>query len=150
MSSVNYSLKHKGVRLIDSQEAWVKGKNGVLRLNGKYRFVGKIDTRMPNMIVSASDKVKPSYKGNTCDLNTTAKKQIIDHFYNKNGKRNKKNGSVFWYRKIKNKRQVKRMANSGKPRKKWFNASERFAYHTKRANNPKSTESQKNFVKILA
>lgn len=101
MSSVNYSLKHKGVRLIDSQKAWVKGKNGVLRLNGKYRFVGKIDTRMPNMIVSASDKVKPSYKGNTCDLNTTAKKQIIDHFYNKNGKRNKKTVAYFGIEKSK-------------------------------------------------
>ena len=27
MSSVNYSLKHKGVRLIDSQEAWDTLKN---------------------------------------------------------------------------------------------------------------------------
>lgn len=40
------------------------------------------------------------------------------------------------------------MANSGKPRKKWFNASERLAYHTKRANNPKSTESQKTSSKF--
>ena len=30
MSSVNYSLKHKGVRLTDSREAWVKGKTGKL------------------------------------------------------------------------------------------------------------------------
>ena len=33
MSNVNYSLKHKGVRLIPSSIAWVKGKNGKLRLN---------------------------------------------------------------------------------------------------------------------
>ena len=26
MSSVNYSLKHKGVRLISPDEAWTKGK----------------------------------------------------------------------------------------------------------------------------
>ena len=31
MSSVNYSLKHKGVRLISSEDAWVKGKNGKRR-----------------------------------------------------------------------------------------------------------------------
>ena len=28
MSSVNYSLKHKGVRLIDAREAWVTSNNG--------------------------------------------------------------------------------------------------------------------------
>lgn len=73
MSSVNYSLKHKGVRLISSSEAWTKGKNGQLHLNPKYHFVGKIETTMPNMIVTASDKKKPTYKGNTYDLNVTAK-----------------------------------------------------------------------------
>lgn len=95
MSSVNYSLKHKGVRLIDAQAAWVIGKNGVKRLNPKYKFIGKIDTRMPNIIVTASDKKKPKYKGNTCDLNSTAKAQIVDHFYDDNGKRNKKTVAYF-------------------------------------------------------
>lgn len=51
MSNVNYSLNHKGVRLIDAQDAWVKCKNGKFRLNPKYAFLGKIETRMPNMIV---------------------------------------------------------------------------------------------------
>lgn len=90
MSSVNYSLKHKGVRLISADDAWVKGKNGKLRLNPRYHFVGKIDTKIPNLIISASDKKKPSYKGNTYDLNSEAKKQIVDHFYDDKGKRNKK------------------------------------------------------------
>ena len=89
MSTVNYSLKHKGVRLIDAQDAWIVGKNGKLRLNPKYHIIGKIDTRMPNMIVTASDKRKPKYKGNTYDLNRTAKAQIVGHFYNDKGKRNK-------------------------------------------------------------
>lgn len=95
MSSVNYSLKHKGVRLIPSNEAWVKGKNGKLRLNPKYKFVGKIDVSMPNLIVTASDKNKPKYKGNTNDLNATAKGQIVDHFYDEKGKRNKKTVAYF-------------------------------------------------------
>lgn len=91
MSSVNYSLKHKGVRLIDSQDAWVRGKNGKLRLNTKkYTFIGKVDIHMPNMLVSVSDKTKPKYRGDVCNLNNVAKKQIIDHFYDSNGKRNKK------------------------------------------------------------
>ena len=81
MSNVNYSLKNKGVRLIDTQDAWVKGKNGKQRLNPDFHFVGKMSTTMPNMIVSASDKKKPTYKGNTCDLNATAKCQIVSHFY---------------------------------------------------------------------
>lgn len=103
MSTVNYNLKNKGVRLISSEEAWIMGKNGLYRLNPKYRILGKIDTRMPNMIVTASDKQKPKYKGNTCDLNSTAKNQIVEHFYNNNGKRNKKTVAYFGIEKSKTK-----------------------------------------------
>lgn len=95
MSTVNYSLKHKGVRLIGASEAWVIGKNGSRRLNPKYHFIGKVEMSMPNMIVTASDNRKPKYKGNTYDLNRTAKAQIVDHFYNDKGKRNKKTVAYF-------------------------------------------------------
>ena len=95
MSNVNYSLKHKGVRLISADKAWVRGKNGNRKLNPKYHFVGKVDTRLPNMIVTASDKNKPTYKGNTYDLNRTAKKQIVEHFYDDKGKRNRKTVAYF-------------------------------------------------------
>lgn len=91
MSTINYSLNNKGVRLVSAEEAWIMGKNGKYHLNPKYHFVGKIDTHLPNMIVSASDKRKPAFKGNTYDLNRTAKTQIVDHFYDEKGKRNKKN-----------------------------------------------------------
>lgn len=50
---------------------------------------------MPNMIVTASDKQKPKYKGNTYDLNAKAKSQIVDHFYNEDGKRNRKTVAYF-------------------------------------------------------
>lgn len=95
MSSVNYSLNHRGVRLISSEEAWVKGKNGRQRLNLKYNFVGKIDVKLPNLITSASDRKKPKYKGNTYDLNRVAKGQIVDHFYDENGKRNRRSVAYF-------------------------------------------------------
>ncbi len=95
MSSVNYSLKHKGVRLISSEDAWVKGKNGKMQLNPKYKFIGKMVLTMPNMIITANDKNKPKYKGNTYDLNSTAKRQIVDHFYDDKGKRNKKTVAYF-------------------------------------------------------
>lgn len=104
MSTVNYSLKHKGVRLIGASQAWIVGKNGSKRLNPKYHIVGKVEMSMPNMIVTASDKKKPKYKGNTYDLNTTAKKQIVDHFYNENGKRNKKSVAYFGIEKAKSKK----------------------------------------------
>ncbi|MBQ7373030.1 MAG: hypothetical protein IJW64_00470 [Clostridia bacterium] len=95
MSNVNYSLKHKGVRLVTAENAWVKGKNGKMKLNPKYSFVGKIETSMPNMIVTASDKKKPKYKGSTYDLNRIAKSQIVEHFYDDKGKRNKRTVAYF-------------------------------------------------------
>lgn len=95
MSTVNYSLKHKGVRLIDSADAWQVSKSGKKKLNPKYHMVGKIEMSMPNMIVSATDKRKPKYKGNTYDLNRTAKSQIVEHFYDEKGKRNKKSVAYF-------------------------------------------------------
>ena len=101
MSSVNYSLKHKGVRLVPAEEAWVKGKNGKMKLNPKYSFVGKIETSMPNLIVTASDKKKPKFMGNTYDLNREAKKQVIDHFFDDNGKRNRRTVAYFGIKKVK-------------------------------------------------
>lgn len=95
MSSVNYSLKHRGVRLISAEDAWVMGKNGKRHLNPKYKFVGKVQMTMPNMVITASDKDKPKYKGNTYDLNRTAKAQIVEHFYDARGKRNKKTVAYF-------------------------------------------------------
>lgn len=95
MSSVNYSLNNKGVRLVDSKDAWVVGKNKKRKLNPKFVFVGKIDTSMSNLIISASDNSKPKYKGDVYELNKTAKSQIISHFYDDNGKRNKKSVAYF-------------------------------------------------------
>ena len=56
MSTVNYSLNNKGVRLISAEKAWVKGKNGKYRLNPDYRFVGKLDTHMSNLVLSTRSR----------------------------------------------------------------------------------------------
>ena len=106
MSIVNYSLKHKGLRLIDSRDAWIIGKNGQKRLNPKYHIVGKVEMTMPNMIVTASDKKKTKFKGNTYHLNKTAKGQIIDHFYDDKGKRNRKTVAYFGIEKQSNKKEL--------------------------------------------
>ena len=95
MSSVNYSLNYRGVRLIDAQDAWVKCKNGSMKLNPEYRFVGRLDMTMPNMIVTATDRKKSAYRGDVSTLCRKAKEQIIDHFYNDRGKRNRKTVAYF-------------------------------------------------------
>lgn len=98
MSSVNYSLNHRGVRLIPSSSAWITGKTGKLRLNPKYKFVGKVEITMPNILVTASDKQKPKYRGDVGNLNRTAKEQLVSHFYDNTGKRNKKTVAYFGIR----------------------------------------------------
>lgn len=95
MSSVNYSLNNRGVRLVSAEDAWVRGKNGNFKLNSSYRFVGKIDTRMSNMVLSVADKKKPKYRGDVSSLNRTAKSQIVDHFYDDKGKRNRRTVAYF-------------------------------------------------------
>ena len=95
MSNVNYSLNNKGVRLLDAKDAWVIGKNGKRRLSPDYKFVGKVEMSMPNIIVTASDKTKPKFKGNTYDLNKVAKSQMVEHFYDSDGKRNRKSVAYF-------------------------------------------------------
>lgn len=104
MSSVNYSLNNKGVRLIGTPEAWVKTRKGKYRLNPKYKFIGKLNADFPNMIVSASDNVKPKYRGDTCNLNSVAKSQVINYFYDEKGKRNKKSVAYFVVEKRANKK----------------------------------------------
>ena len=95
MSSVNYSLKHKGVKLVPASEAWIVGKNGRMRLNPDYTFVGKIDLRLPNIIISHSEKSKPKYKGSTHDLCAPAKRQIVEHFFDDRGRRNNNRVAYF-------------------------------------------------------
>lgn len=95
MSSVNYDLKQKGVRLISSEDAWVKNKNGKMKLNPDYKFVGKIDTKIPNIIITVKDNCKPSYKGDFNSLNNVAKNQTVKHFYDDKGKRNKRTVAYF-------------------------------------------------------
>lgn len=99
MSSVNYSLKHKGVRLITAEDAWVKGKNGKRRLNPKYSFVGKVDTKLPNVITTVSEKRQPNFKGDFGELNRTAKSQTVKHFYDEKGKRNRRTVAYFGIKK---------------------------------------------------
>ena len=87
MSNVNYDLKKRGVRMISSEEAWVKTKSGGVKLNPMYRFVGKVDMQFPNMILSASDKKKFAYIDDVCKLPAASKRQLVRQFYDDEGQR---------------------------------------------------------------
>lgn len=90
MSNTNYSNDYKGARLLSAKKAWVKTKNGKYKLNPDYTFVGKIDLKMPNTIVTTVQNKKPTYKGDVNNINNVAKKQMVEYFYNDNGKRNRR------------------------------------------------------------
>lgn len=66
--------------MISSEEAWVKTKSGGVKLNPMYRFVGKVDIQMPNMIVTASDRKKFSYVDDVCKLPAASKRTINSAF----------------------------------------------------------------------
>lgn len=99
MSSVNYSLKNRGVRLVPPDEVRVMNKTSGKqdRLNPKYNFVGKVDLAVPGVVISPNKKTDPSFKGNIADLNATAKNQLVKHFYkNKFLSANKKRSVAYF------------------------------------------------------
>lgn len=63
MSSVNYSLKHKGVKLIPSEKAWVKGKNGKPKSKPKYpHFRYYKPSKHPALITAEHSKDEYKYR----------------------------------------------------------------------------------------
>ena len=73
MSTVNYTTKHKGVRLIDTNTAWVRTKNGNFRLNPNYH---------KTLVGGMCKKRRVVSMGN--DRNNMAVKRIMS-LYDKNG-----------------------------------------------------------------
>jgi len=88
-----YQKELAGVKVIDSSKAFVynpktKKKD---KLNPRYDFVGKIDTNMPNFILKANkSNCKTGYIEEVSSLPKRLKVDIVNHFYDKNGKRNKR------------------------------------------------------------
>ena len=101
MSSVNYKLDYKGVELIPAEKAWIKGKNGKMRLSRDYTYVGRIDTHFSPFILSCSEDKKPSFRGNVGDLSRRTKNQLVAHFFDDDGKRNRRTVAYFGVKKKK-------------------------------------------------
>lgn len=88
-----YQKELAGVKVIDSSRAYIynpKTKKNDL-LNPNLDFVGKIDMSMPNFILKANKpNCKTGYVEEVSCLPKRLKIDIVNHFYNKNGIRNKK------------------------------------------------------------
>lgn len=88
-----YQKELAGVEVIDSSNAYVfNSKTGKKDLpNPKYDFVGKIDINMPNFVLKMNKQnCKTDFVEDVSSLPKRLKKEIVNHFYDKKGKRNLK------------------------------------------------------------
>lgn len=88
-----YEKELAGVKVIDSSQAYIynpKTKKKDL-LNPTFDFVGKIDMNMPNFILKANKpNCKTGYIEEVSCLPKRLKIDIVNHFYDKKGMKNRK------------------------------------------------------------
>ncbi len=88
-----YEKELAGVKVIDSSLAYVYNPRTKKKdlLNPNFEFVGKIDMSMPNFILKANrPNRKTGYIEEVSCLPKRLKVDVVNHFYNKKGKRNNK------------------------------------------------------------
>lgn len=88
-----YEKELAGIKVIDSSEAYVYNPKTKRRdlPNPQYGFVGKVDSSMPNFVLKMNKpKCKTGYIEDVSCLPKRLKCDIVNHFYDKQGKRNKK------------------------------------------------------------
>ena len=88
-----YQKELAGVKVIDSYKAYILDpKTGKKDLpNPNYEFVGKIDVLMPNIILKMNKpNCKTAYIEDANILPKRVKKELVAHFFDKKGRRNKK------------------------------------------------------------
>lgn len=92
MSNV-YSKNKKelaGVRVVPAKTVWSKNRNGTYSLRKDIDIVGKVELPMPNFILKANNTGRQtSYVDDVSALPSRTKKDLVSHFYDKSGKRNK-------------------------------------------------------------
>ena len=95
MSNVfsKYNKELAGVKIVDSKQAYIynpKTKKYDLP-NPSLDFVGKIDTAFSSFILKMNKpNSKTGYVDEVAALPKRLKNELVNHFYDKNGKRNKK------------------------------------------------------------
>ncbi len=91
MSSI-YSKNRKelaGVKVVSAKDVW-ENRGGKYRLRTDVDIVGKVEMPMPNFILKANnDNRKTDYIDDVSALPKRTKRDLVSHFYDKSGKRNK-------------------------------------------------------------
>lgn len=78
-----------GAKVVSSKEVFEK-KNGKYKIRADVDIIGKVDTSMSNLIMKVSrNGGNPDFVEDVCELPKRAKKELVGHFYDKKGKRNK-------------------------------------------------------------
>lgn len=87
-----YEKALSGVKVIDSSDAYIYNKKAKKDIpNPKYDFVGKIDVSMPNFILKMNKaSCKTAFVEEVSCLPKRVKSDLVNHFYDKNGNRNKR------------------------------------------------------------
>ncbi|MBO4962363.1 MAG: hypothetical protein J6C97_01155 [Clostridia bacterium] len=92
MSSI-YSKNFKtlsGVTVVPSNYVWVQNKNNTFSIRPGVIVLGKVESAFSNFVLKANKpNKKTSYVEDVCALPQRTKNEIINHFFDKKGKRNK-------------------------------------------------------------
>lgn len=82
-----------GVKVIDSNDAYIYNNKTKRKdiPNPKYDFVGKVDANMPNFILKMNKtSCKTGFIEEVSCLPKRVKSDLVNHFYDKNGNRNRR------------------------------------------------------------
>ncbi len=84
-----YRKELAGVKVVSSKQVWIPTKNGKPRMNPNVDVIGKVDMAIPNVILKANrDGYRTAFIEDTSALTKKTKMDLINFFFDKNGKRN--------------------------------------------------------------
>ncbi len=78
-----------GVKVVSSKDVWEK-KNNKFRIKQNVNVVGKVELPLSNFVLKANNENrKTGYIEDVSSLPKRTKNEIVNHFYDNAGKRNK-------------------------------------------------------------
>lgn len=83
-----YRKELAGVKVLSADKVWKHTSTGKPYLDPKYNVIGKVDSAFPNFVLKANKLgFKTGYIEDTSALTKTTKERLVEHFYDKKGKR---------------------------------------------------------------